>query len=88
MISAHAHDPDRGVAVEVGPGGCLLDLTLDGRALRQGGDLARTILTLVHTATARADARAAHALGDLSDLGLGTSGSDEVEDTTPTTWRV
>lgn len=86
MISAHAHDPDRGVAVEVGPGGALLDLTLDGRAPRPGSDLARTILALVDTATARADARAAHALGDLRDLGLGRSG--EAEDTTPTTWRV
>ncbi|WP_309114795.1 YbaB/EbfC family DNA-binding protein [Saccharothrix sp.] len=86
MISAHAHDPDRGVAVEVGPGGTLLDLTLDGRALRPGSDLARTILALVDTATARADARAAHALGDLTDLGI--RGSAEAEDTTPTTWRV
>ncbi|XVV01509.1 YbaB/EbfC family DNA-binding protein [Actinosynnema sp. CA-248983] len=88
MISAHAHDPDRGVAVEVGPGGTLLDLTLDGRALRLGSDLARTILALVDTATARADARATHALGDLTDLGLGVRGTAEAEDTTPTTWRV
>ncbi|GAA1350227.1 YbaB/EbfC family DNA-binding protein [Saccharothrix algeriensis] len=88
MISARAHDPDRGVAVEVGPGGALLDLTLDGRA--PGPDLARTILALVDAATARADARAGHALGDLSALGLavGAGQEESAEDTTPTTWRV
>ncbi|CCH33596.1 YbaB/EbfC family DNA-binding protein [Actinosynnema sp. NPDC047251] len=90
MISAHAHDPDRGVAVEVGPGGALRDLTLDARALRLGPDLARAVLDLVDEATAKANARAAGALGDLADLGLGVPDrrADEVEDTTPTTWRV
>ncbi|MBB5959143.1 hypothetical protein FHS29_005763 [Saccharothrix tamanrassetensis] len=88
MISAQAHDPDRGVAVEVGPGGALRDLTLDSRAM--GPHLARTILSLVDTATARANSRAAHALGDLTELGLAVDArlSETVEDTTPTTWRV
>ncbi len=88
MISAHAHDPDRGVAVEVGPGGALRDLSLDSRALRLGPDLARTILTLVDTATARANARAARAVGDLTALGLAVDEPESVEDTTPMTWRV
>lgn len=90
MISAHAHDPDRGVAVEVGPGGALRDLTLDARALRLGPDLARTVLELVDAATAKANARASGTWGDLTDLGLAVSDRrvDEVEDTTPTTWRV
>ncbi|WP_433262697.1 YbaB/EbfC family DNA-binding protein [Actinosynnema sp. CS-041913] len=90
MISAHAHDPDQGVAVEVGPGGALRDLTLDSRALHLGPDLARTILTLVDTATARANARVAHTLGNLDELGLSVDArlTETVEDTTPTTWRV
>ncbi|MEU5694621.1 YbaB/EbfC family DNA-binding protein [Actinosynnema sp. NPDC020468] len=87
MITAHAHDPDTGVAVEVGPGGALHDLTLDARSLRLGGaGLARAILTLVDTAASRANARVAGALGDVGALGL--RAEPEAEDTTPTTWRV
>ncbi|MEV0679559.1 YbaB/EbfC family DNA-binding protein [Actinosynnema sp. NPDC050436] len=90
MITAHAHDPDRGVAVEVGPGGALRDLTLDTRALRLGPDLARAVLDLVDAATAKANARAAGVLGDLAALGLAVPARqvEAVEDTTPTTWRV
>lgn len=91
MITAHAHDPDTGISVEVGPGGGLQDLTLDSRSLRLGrSDLAAAILALVDTATARANARAQRALGDVSALGLAveTRMAESVEDTTPETWRV
>ncbi|WP_367137653.1 YbaB/EbfC family DNA-binding protein [Saccharothrix sp. HUAS TT1] len=91
MITAHAHDPDTGIAVEVGPGGGLRDLVLDARSLRLGRTrLAEAILGLVDTATARANARVQRALGDVSALGLTveTRMEESVEDTTPETWRV
>ena len=65
MITAHAHDPDTGISVEVGPGGGLRDLALDSRSLRLGqSGLARAILALVDTAAARANARARLVVGD------------------------
>ena len=91
MITANAHDPDTGIAVEVGPGGGLRGLTFDTRSLRLGpGGLARAVLALVDTATARANARAQRELGDLSALGLSVQERmvESVEDTTPETWRV
>jgi hypothetical protein len=91
VITAHAHDPDTGISVEVGPGGGLVDLTLDSRSLRLGrSDLAAAILALVDTATSRANARTQRALGDVSALGLAveTRMAESVEDTTPETWRV
>ncbi|ONI90304.1 hypothetical protein ALI22I_12745 [Saccharothrix sp. ALI-22-I] len=91
-MTAHAHDPDTGISVEVGPGGGLRDLALDPRSLRLGrSELARAILALVDTATARANARARHVVGDaVPALGLGveTRLMASVEDTTPETWRV
>ncbi|NUT53894.1 MAG: YbaB/EbfC family DNA-binding protein [Saccharothrix sp.] len=91
-MTANAHDPDRGIAVEVGPGGGLRDLVLDARSVRLGpSGLASAILALVDTATARANARARHAIGDqVSALGLDvrTVLAESVEDTTPETWRV
>jgi CO dehydrogenase/acetyl-CoA synthase alpha subunit len=53
--------------------------------------LARAILALVDTATARANARARHVVGDeVSALGLDVRARlvESVEDTTPETWRV
>ncbi|MEV8442297.1 YbaB/EbfC family DNA-binding protein [Actinosynnema sp. NPDC051121] len=92
MITGNAHDPDTGISVEVGPGGGLRDLVLDSRSLRLGqSGLARAILGLVDTATARANARARHVVGDeVAALGLDvrTSLTESVEDTTPETWRV
>ena len=91
MITANAHDPDTGISVEVGPGGGLHDLVLDSRSLRLGqSGLARAILALVDTATARANARVQRAVGDVSALGLTveTRMVESVEDTTPETWRV
>ena len=91
MITANAHDPDTGISVEVGPGGGLRDLVLDSRSLRLGqSGLARAILALVDTATARANARVQRAVGDVSGLGLAvqTRMAESVEDTTPETWRV
>ncbi len=91
MITANAHDPDTGIAVEVGPGGGLRDLVLDSRSLRLGpSGLAEAVLALVDTATARANARVQRAVGDVSALGLGveTRMAESVEDTTPETWRV
>lgn len=91
MITARAHDPDTGVSVEVGPGGGLHDLVLDQRSLRLGPTgLAKAVLSLVDTATARANARVRHAVGDVSALGLGVEErmAESVEDTTPETWRV
>ncbi len=92
MITAHAHDPDTGISVEVGPGGGLRDLVLDPRSLRLGrSGLARAILELVDTATARANARTRHVVGDdVPALGLDvrTRLVESVEDTTPETWRV
>ena len=92
MITGNAHDPDTGIAVEVGPGGGLRDLVLDPRSLRLGqSGLARAILALVDTATARANARARHVVGDdVAALGLDVRARlvESVEDTTPETWRV
>lgn len=91
MITAHAHDPDTGISVEVGPGGGLRDLVLDARSLRLGqARLAEAILELVDTATARANVRVQRAVGDVSALGLAveTRVVESVEDTTPETWRV
>ncbi|PSL52948.1 hypothetical protein B0I31_11039 [Saccharothrix carnea] len=91
MITGNAHDPDTGIAVEVGPGGGLRDLVLDSRSLRLGqSGLARAILALVDTATARANARVQRAVGDVSALGLAVESrlEESVEDTTPETWRV
>ncbi|PRY44559.1 YbaB/EbfC family DNA-binding protein [Umezawaea tangerina] len=91
MITANAHDPDTGISVEVGPGGGLLDLALDARSLRLGpSGLAKAVLGLVDTATARANARVGRAVGDVSALGLGVAErmAESVEDTTPETWRV
>ncbi|MCE6994817.1 YbaB/EbfC family DNA-binding protein [Saccharothrix sp. S26] len=91
MITANAHDPDTGISVEVGPGGGLRDLVLDSRSLRLGqSGLARAILALVDTATARANARVQRAVGDVSALGLAVESrmAESVEDTTPETWRV
>ncbi|MFD1151196.1 YbaB/EbfC family DNA-binding protein [Saccharothrix hoggarensis] len=92
MITAHAQDPDRGISVEVGPGGGLRDLVLDARSLRLGpSGLANAILGLVDTATARANARARYAVGDdVAALGLDVEAKlvESVEETTPETWRV
>jgi hypothetical protein len=91
VITANAHDPDTGISVEVGPGGGLRDLVLDSRSLRLGqSGLARAILALVDTATARANARVQRAVGDVSALGLAVESrmAESVEDTTPETWRV
>jgi hypothetical protein len=91
VITANAHDPDTGIAVEVGPGGGLTDLVLDSRSLRLGPSrLAEAVLALVDTATARANARVQRTVGDVSALGLGveTRMVESVEDTTPETWRV
>ncbi|MGW4115428.1 hypothetical protein ACWEFJ_31510 [Actinosynnema sp. NPDC004786] len=92
MITGNAHDPDTGIVVEVGPGGGLRDLALDSRSVRLGpSGLARAILALVDTATARANARVRHAVGDdVAALGLDVRAPlvESVEDTTPGTWRV
>lgn len=93
MNGARAHDPDTGIAVEVGPAGALRGLTLDSRSLRLGRDgLARAVLELVETATARADRRARFALRlaeeEVAALGLVVAEPEAVEETTPTTWRV
>ncbi|QQQ80798.1 YbaB/EbfC family DNA-binding protein [Saccharothrix sp. 6-C] len=91
-MTGNAHDPDTGIAVEVGPGGGLRELALDSRSVRLGQTgLARAILALVDTATARANARARHEVGDdVSALGLDVRAKlvESVEDTTPETWRV
>ncbi|MFT7838951.1 YbaB/EbfC family DNA-binding protein [Saccharothrix sp. BKS2] len=90
-ITARAHDPDTGISVEVGPGGGLRDLVLDQRSLRLGqAGLARAVLALVDTATARANARVRRAVGEVDALGLGVAArmAESVEDTTPETWRV
>ncbi|QFZ24719.1 YbaB/EbfC family DNA-binding protein [Saccharothrix syringae] len=90
-MTARAQDPDNGVSVEAGPGGGLRDLVLDRRSLRLGqAGLAKAVLALVDAATARANARVRHAVGDVSALGLGVEErmAESVEDTTPGTWRV
>lgn len=91
MITANAHDPDTGIAVQVGPGGGLRGLVLDSRSLRLGpSGLAAAVLALVDTATARANVRVQRSVGDVSALGLRVEVSvvESVEDTTPETWRV
>ncbi|HEY0639935.1 MAG TPA: YbaB/EbfC family DNA-binding protein [Pseudonocardiaceae bacterium] len=88
-----ARDPV-GVTVEVRPGGGLHSLTITDRSMRMGGEaLAATVLGLVRTATARANARVRAVTGiseaDLDALGLGIHDADLAEDvecTTPDTW--
>jgi hypothetical protein len=90
MITASAN---RGtVSVEVFPGGALAALTLTDRALALGPHaLAADILDAVAEATALANQRTKHALGDgVTGLGLDTDPAlvERVEATTPDTWRV
>ncbi|MFD5826094.1 YbaB/EbfC family DNA-binding protein [Lentzea sp. NPDC060358] len=82
-----------GIAIEVGVGGGLRALTLTERSMRLGrAALADEILTLVRIATARANERARHLLGDehLETLGLPVAAelTEEIESTTPESWMV
>jgi len=87
-----------GITVEVAPAGALQTITLTDAALALGRKgLARTILDLVNTATAKANQRAAHAvredLANLSDdelreLGIGQSAAlTESVEATPQQWQ-
>lgn len=86
----------RGVTVEVHPGGALSALTLTPAALDVGASvLASTVVAAVASATAQANQRTKHALRealtglDLSALGLSQSDvlTEQVESTVPNTWR-
>lgn len=92
MITGHAHH-STGTAVEVGVGGGMRAITLTERSMRLGrAALADEILTLVRIATARANERARHALGDehLETLGIHADAelTEEIESTTPESWMV
>ncbi|HEU5473980.1 MAG TPA: YbaB/EbfC family DNA-binding protein [Actinophytocola sp.] len=80
------------VVAEVYPGGALRSLTLSERASALGRRaLAEAVVAAVAEATARANQRARHALGDaVTRLGLDTDAGlvERVETTTPHTWRV
>ena len=88
-----------GVSARVHPGGALAGLSLTGPALDLGAvRLASTIVEVVAEATARANRRTQHALRealtglderDLNALGLDRdeSRTEQVESTTPQTWR-
>lgn len=81
-----------GVEVEVYPGGALSAITLAEPALALGtGELAASILDAVAEATALANQRTKHALGEvLSRLGMHSDAElvELVEATMPNTWRV
>ncbi|MEC3976715.1 hypothetical protein [Amycolatopsis sp. H20-H5] len=87
---------DGSIALEVAAGGGLKELTLDAGALRLGPtELARRVLALVDTATARANRRTRHSLADGLDeaaadaLGLSVPAefTEAAEATTPDSWR-
>jgi DNA-binding protein YbaB len=81
-----------GVTVEVYPGGTLSSITLSEHAIASGtGELAASVLGAVAEATALANQRTRHALGDaLTVLGYGSDAElvELVEATTPDSWRL
>jgi DNA-binding protein YbaB len=90
---------DRGIRVEVYPGGALSSLSLDRRAMSLGSQgLSAAILATVNDATAVANQRTKAALRDalnglgeqeLSTLGLTQENAltERAEATTPDSWR-
>jgi hypothetical protein len=90
---------DRGIRVEVYPGGALSSLSLDRRAMSLGSQgLSSAILAAVNDATAVANQRTKAALRDaldglgeqdLSTLGLTQENAltERAEATTPDSWR-
>jgi DNA-binding protein YbaB len=86
--TARAH----GIEVEAFPGGALSSIILSDRALARGPSaLAESILDAVAEATAQANQRTKHALGEaLGVLGVTSDAvlTERVEGTTPRTWRV
>lgn len=90
---------DRGISVEVYPGGALSSLSLDRRAMSLGSQgLSAAILAAVNDATAVANQRTKAALRDalnglgeqeLSTLGLTQENAltERAEATTPDSWR-
>jgi YbaB/EbfC DNA-binding family protein len=90
---------DRGIEVEVYPGGALSALSLDRRAMALGSsDLSTAILAAVDRATAVANQRTKAALrsaldglgeDELTLLGLHQDGvaTERAESTTPDSWR-
>jgi DNA-binding protein YbaB len=93
------HTADRGIRVEVYPGGALASLSLDRRAMSLGSQgLSAAILAAVNDATAVANQRTKAALRDaldglgeqeLSTLGLTQENAltERAEATTPDSWR-
>lgn len=90
---------DRGIRVEVYPGGALSSLSLDRRSMALGSrELSAAILATVEQATAVANQRTKAALrealdglgqNELSLLGLHQDGAltERAESTTPDSWR-
>lgn len=90
---------DRGIRVEVYPGGALSSLSLDRRAMALGSrELSAAILAAVHQATAVANQRTKAALRaaldglgeeELTLLGLNqdVAATERAESTTPDSWR-
>jgi DNA-binding protein YbaB len=90
---------DRGIRVEVFPGGALSSLSLDRRSMALGSQtLSAAILAAVDDATAVANQRTKAALRDALDglgedeltlLGLNQDGArtERAESTTPDSWR-
>jgi type VI protein secretion system component VasA len=90
---------DRGIRVEVYPGGALSSLSLDRRAMTLGSrELSAAILATVEQATAVANQRTKAALREALDglgqneltlLGLNQDGAltERAESTTPDSWR-
>lgn len=91
---------DRGIRVEVYPGGALSSLTLDRRAMALGSrELSAAILAAVGEATAVANQRTKAVLrealdgldeAELSTLGLtqDVATTERAESTTPDSWRM
>ncbi|HET9138739.1 hypothetical protein [Actinophytocola sp.] len=91
-ITATARRHGDAVVVEVHPGGALAALTLSDRARALGAaGLAETIVDAVAEATALANQRTRHELGEaLTRLRMAGDAdrAEQAEATTPATWRV
>lgn len=94
-IEGTARAADGSVRLTVAPGGSLRTLELRPGALDQGArHLAETIRTLAKLATAQANQRAGHLLRGLPPTSVTALGCvvdptlvEQVESTTPDTWR-
>jgi hypothetical protein len=91
-ITASARVHGEAVVVEVHPGGALAAIRLSRQAPALGArGLAAAIVSAVAEATALANQRTRHELGEALDrlrMANDAASAEQAEATTPTTWRV